>query len=84
MNLAPLTLSKDDGGYAVENEGKVILDWNKRLSAMVAAFEKRKEGVTAFVHDTWGVFNAVIENPASFKETSGLKNVTAYCKAYAK
>ncbi|KAJ4371528.1 hypothetical protein N0V83_004747 [Neocucurbitaria cava] len=84
VNLAPLTLSKNDSGYATENEGIVILDWNKRLSSMVAELKERKEGVTAFVHDTWGVFNAVIEDPKAFEQTAGYKNVTAYCAAYAK
>ncbi|CAO2655906.1 Nn.00g047090.m01.CDS01 [Neocucurbitaria sp. VM-36] len=83
VNLAPLTLSQNDDGYATENEGKVILDWNKRLSGLVAGFKGKKEGVTAFVHDTWGVFNAVIEDPKTFEQTAGLKNVTGYCKAYA-
>ncbi|KAF1845420.1 carbohydrate esterase family 16 protein [Cucurbitaria berberidis CBS 394.84] len=83
VNLAPLTLNKDDNGYAKENEGKVILDWNKRLSALAAAFKAKNEGVTVFVHDTWGVFNAVIEDPKSFEQTAGLKNVTGFCKAYA-
>jgi phospholipase/lecithinase/hemolysin len=82
VNLAPLTLNQDDGGYAVEYEGKVILDWNKRLSGMVTAFQANHTGTSVFVHDTWGLFNAVIENPASYEQTAGLKNVTGYCAAY--
>ncbi|KAL1801402.1 hypothetical protein ACET3X_001744 [Alternaria dauci] len=82
VNLAPMTLNQDDGGYAKENEGKVILDWNKRLSDMVNAFQANHTGTTAFVHDTWDLYNAVIENPASYEQTAGLKNVTDYCAAY--
>jgi phospholipase/lecithinase/hemolysin len=84
VNLAPLTLNQDDGGYATENEGKVILDWNKRLSSMVTAFQANHTGTKAFVHDTWGLFNAVIEDPGAFEQTEGLKNVTGYCEAYMK
>jgi phospholipase/lecithinase/hemolysin len=84
VNLAPLTLNQDDGGYATENEGKVILEWNKRLSAMVEAFQANHSGTTAFVHDTWGLYNAVIEDPGAYEQTAGLKNVTGYCEAYMK
>ena len=84
VNLAPLTLNQDDGGYAKENEGRVILDWNKRLSTMVTAFQANHTGTKAFVHDTWGLFNAVIEDPKAYEQTAGLKNVTGYCEAYMK
>jgi phospholipase/lecithinase/hemolysin len=84
VNLAPLTLNQDDGGYATENEGKVILEWNKRLSSMVEAFQANHSDTTAFVHDTWGLFDAVIEDPGAYEQTAGLKNVTGYCEAYMK
>jgi hypothetical protein len=62
----------------------VILEWNKRLSAMVEAFQANHSGTTAFVHDTWGLYNAVIEDPGAYEQTAGLKNVTGYCEAYMK
>ncbi|KAF1945313.1 hypothetical protein EJ02DRAFT_338781 [Clathrospora elynae] len=83
VNLAPLTLDKDDGGYARENEGKAIRDWNERLTALAAAFKHTHKGVEVFVHDTWGLFNSVIADPGSWEQTAGLKNVTGYCRAYA-
>lgn len=84
VNLAPLTLNKDDGGYSVENEGKVILDWNKRLTSLTAAFKKNHTDASLFVHDTYRVFNDVIKSPKVYPQTSGLKNVTSYCAAYAR
>lgn len=84
VNLAPLTLNQNDNGYAKENEGKVILDWNARLSRMSTAFAQKNKGVKVFVHDTWGVFNAVIQDPKAFEQTKGLKNVTGFCDAYKK
>ncbi|OSS51073.1 hypothetical protein B5807_04688 [Epicoccum nigrum] len=83
VQLAPLTLNKDDGGYSVENEGKIIVDWNKRLSAMTAAFKKNHTEANLFVHDTYKVYDDVIKNPKAWPQTSGLKNVTGYCTAYA-
>lgn len=82
VQLAPLTLSKDDGGYSVETEGKVIRDWNKRLSAMTAAFKKNHRDANLFVHDTYKVFADVIKNPKSYPQTAVYKNVTGFCEAY--
>lgn len=84
VNLAPLTLSNNDGGYSVEAEGKVILDWNKRLSALTTAFKKSHSDANLFIHDTHKLFSDVIANPKAYPQTAGLKNVTAYCAAYAK
>lgn len=84
VNLAPLTLGKDDGGYSVQAEGKVILDWNSRLTALTKAFKKSHGDVQVFVHDTYKVFDEVIKNPKAYPQTSGYKNVTGYCAAYEK
>ncbi|EUC37533.1 carbohydrate esterase family 16 protein [Bipolaris zeicola 26-R-13] len=82
VNLAPLTTQQNDGGYAVEHEGKAIEDWNKRITNMVSGFKAKNKGTTTFVYDTWSLYNSVIKNPASYKQTADLKNVTGYCDAY--
>jgi phospholipase/lecithinase/hemolysin len=83
INLAPLTLA--NGDYAIENEGLAILDWNKRVTALTTKFKTGKNGtVTTFVHDTYKVFNDVIKKPTTYAQTSGLKNTTGFCAAYAK
>ncbi|KAH9862578.1 hypothetical protein IAQ61_009995 [Plenodomus lingam] len=82
VNLAPLTLEKDDGGCAVREEGKVILDWNKRLDGMARELKAKYRDTAVFVHDTYGVYDAVIKNPGVFEQTRGLKNVTGFCEAY--
>ena len=92
VNLAPLTLHAGDAATAVPQEGKVIADWNKRLGVMVAAFQAKHPSAAnttttttkTFVHDTWAVFNKVIENPKGYEQTAGLRNVTDYCAAYKK
>lgn len=84
VQLAPLTLSKNDNGYSVATEGKVIVDWNKRLTAMTAAFKKNHKDVSTFVFDTYSVFDAVIKNPKVYPQTAGYKNTTGYCTAYEK
>lgn len=84
VNLAPLTLEQNDNGYAKEYEGKAILDWNQRITNMVSAFQAEHTGITAFIHDSWGLYNSVIQNPKSYEQTKDLKNVTGYCNAYQK
>ena len=83
VERAPLTLNKDDGGYAVENEGRVILEWNRRLANMTKAFGTAHKDAALFVHDTWSVYDRVIKSPAAFKQTRGLRNTTGFCAAYA-
>jgi hypothetical protein len=83
INLAPLTLA--NGDYSIEHEGLAILDWNKRVTALATQFKSTKnETVTTFVHDTHKVFDDVIKDPKSYEQTSGLKNTTGFCAAYAK
>lgn len=84
VNLSPLILNQDDNGYGKENEGKVIADWNSRLANMTAQFKAKHTGITTFIHDTNKLFSDVIADPKSYEQTAGLKNVTAFCKAYAK
>ncbi|KAF2796946.1 carbohydrate esterase family 16 protein [Melanomma pulvis-pyrius CBS 109.77] len=82
VNLAPLTLA--NGNWSIENEGIAIRDWNRRLADLTTRFKAgRNESVNTFVHDTHAVFDAVIRDPASFEQTSGVKNTTGFCKAYA-
>jgi len=71
VNLVPPTLA--NGDYAIENEGLAIKYWNNK-----------NESITTFVHDTHGVYSAIIEDPANFEQTKGIKNTTGYCTAYAK
>lgn len=84
VNLAPLTLANNDGGYSVDAEGKSILDWNSKLTALTQAFKKRHADANLFVHDTHKVFEDVIKNPKAYPQTAGYKNVTGYCTAYEK
>jgi phospholipase/lecithinase/hemolysin len=84
VNLSPLILNQADDGYAKEYEGRVIADWNARLANMTAQFKAKHTGVTTFIHDTNGLYTKVIQDPKSFEQTAGLKNVTAFCKAYSK
>lgn len=77
-----MTLAK--GPEAVAGEDIAIQDWNKRLQNLTSTFKTKHEGVQTFVHDTHDVYAKVLKDPAVFPQTSGLKNTTGFCKAYAK
>ncbi|KAF1956936.1 hypothetical protein CC80DRAFT_411548 [Byssothecium circinans] len=80
VNLAPLTL--ENGDYAIETEGKAIGVWNQKLGNLTQAFGKKHTDARLFIHDTFGLYNNVIKNPAAYDQTKGLKNTTGYCAAY--
>jgi phospholipase/lecithinase/hemolysin len=84
VNLSPLITSQADDGYATEYEGRVIADWNSRVVNMTAQLKAKHSDVTTFVHDTNKLYMDVIKDPKVYEQTAQLKNVTAFCKAYAK
>ncbi|KAF2874435.1 hypothetical protein BDV95DRAFT_675690 [Massariosphaeria phaeospora] len=84
VNLSPMILNQDDGGWAAEHMGPVIEDFNARIRQLARRFAARHGTSTwTFVHDTHQLYADVIKNVAATPQTSGLKNVTAFCKAYA-
>lgn len=84
VNLSPLITSQADDGYATEYEGRVIADWNARLANMTVQLKAKHADVTTLIHDTNALYMKVIQDPKSYEQTAGLKNTTAFCKAYAK
>ncbi|KAF2749600.1 carbohydrate esterase family 16 protein [Sporormia fimetaria CBS 119925] len=81
IHLAPLTLA--NGPEAVAGEEVAIKDWNARLRRLSAEFRKRHPGVVTFVHKTYDLYIATIEEPTTYPQTSGLKNTTGFCEVYA-
>lgn len=82
VNLAPLTLQS--GNWSIENEGKMLETWNAKLKNMTDKFSARHDSANMFIHDTHGAYAAALEDPTVFPQTSGIKNTTGYCEAYAK
>lgn len=73
-----------NGPDAVKGEDTAIQDFNQRLAELSSKFSTKHPGVSTFVHDTHGVFEKALANPSVFEQTSGIKNTTGYCDAYAK
>ncbi len=44
---------------------------------------KRHNDVTMFLFDAHTLFNEALDQPKAFVPTAELRNVTAYCPAYA-
>jgi phospholipase/lecithinase/hemolysin len=84
VNLSPLITNQNDDGYATEYEGRVIADWNTRLGDMTTQFEAEYPDITVFIHDTNALFKKIIKDPGALEQTQGLRNVSGFCKAYAK
>jgi phospholipase/lecithinase/hemolysin len=61
-----------------------ILAWNDALLKMAQSVKTANPDVNIFTVDTNKIFTQVLNNPASYPQTAGYKNVTNYCTAYEK
>ncbi|KAG8527845.1 uncharacterized protein KY384_006761 [Bacidia gigantensis] len=59
-----------------------VTDWNSRLQSMARAFSSQHMDVSMFTFATDELFEQIFANPAAFRETKGLRNLTAKCDAY--
>jgi len=82
VDRSPLVLANTPEQQAIEHAA--LLRWNGLLATMAKAVKKDLTGVNVFTASAWDVFTQVLDNPASYVETAGYKNVTAYCNAYQK
>lgn len=82
VDRSPLALTNDAASQKSEKDA--ITYWNALLVNMTRTFKTENKDTNVFSVDTNGLFTSVLDNPSSYKETSGLKNVTGYCEAYSK
>ncbi|KAF2099755.1 hypothetical protein NA57DRAFT_75260 [Rhizodiscina lignyota] len=66
----------------VEKESTAIADWNMRLVNMASNLTSTYSDATAFVFDTYGLFNNALDNPKAYEQTKMLKNTTNFCASY--
>lgn len=85
IERAPLTTGAAIGPSIgiVETERTAIADWNTRLVNMASNLTSTYGDATAFVFDTYGLFNNVLNNVNSYDQTMMLKNTTGWCLSYA-
>jgi phospholipase/lecithinase/hemolysin len=82
VDRSPLALANTAIDQSTEHED--ILAWNNDLISMAQSLKSDRPDVNVFTIDTNKYFTEVLNNPASFPQTAGYKNTTAYCDAYAK
>lgn len=79
---SPLTIAA--GTSSQQLEKSAIFDFNSRIASLANSLRREHTDVTLWVHDTYDVFNNVLNWPGSYPQTKGYKNTTAYCDVYAK
>jgi phospholipase/lecithinase/hemolysin len=82
VDRAPLSLELTPEYQAIEKAA--ILAWNVLITDMAAQLKKTFPDVNVFTVDSWTLFTQVLDDPKSYPQTSGYKNVTAFCEAYKK
>jgi phospholipase/lecithinase/hemolysin len=60
-----------------------VLDFNSRVRDTVLQVLRRHPEATAFLLDTFSLFDAVLDEPESRVETAVYRNTTGFCEAYA-
>src|SRR5579871_2053496 len=85
LNVPPIERSPVTLEYGVNDqmlESAAIHEWNGRLLKVVRQFRKNHTDIMIFVLDTYAIFNAVLNNPKVFPQTSCYRNTTSYCETY--
>jgi len=60
-----------------------ISEYNPRVERMRGKLARRHKDATLFLFDAYSLFNDALDQPNAFVPTAELRNVTAYCPAYA-
>ena len=80
VDRSPLTVGQ--GQQGVDLEKADIAAWNGLVGDMANRLKGKRQEVNAWVVDANKVFGLVLDNPASYQATAGLKNTTGFCAAY--
>ena len=85
VERAPLTAQGAVGPAQglVQQELAAVTDWNGRLINMVSNLTSTYSDATAFVFDTNGLFNNVLDKVGAYQQTIMLKDTTSFCSAYS-
>lgn len=85
VNRAPFTVDQGNNSMQLaEMNRRAILDFNMRISNMAQRLVQQHADATAFVFDTFALFNEVLDNPRSREETAGYTNTTGFCFSYSR
>lgn len=83
VDRSPLAVGNGKASQLLEKED--IAAFNSLLkSGLASELQSKNDDANVWVVDTTIPFNAALDDPTSFPQTSGLKNTTGFCQAYAK
>ena len=80
MNVPPMDRAPGGASSLAES----IPDWNSRLKGMAMNLSSTYSDVSVFTFETDVLFNLILDNPSSIKETAQITNTTGSCPAYGK
>jgi len=84
LNVPPIERAPYVRGTEYLNHSAAVVDWNTRLANMAANLTIMYDDTTVFHFDTNTLFNQVIDDPKSFKQTAGYKDTADRCQEYYK
>ncbi|CAJ2505488.1 Uu.00g128820.m01.CDS01 [Anthostomella pinea] len=81
VDRSPLTVGQGASSTTVEKAD--IASWNARVASQAAALKSNHTAdANVWTYDANKLFTDVLNNPATYPQTAGIKNTTAYCDAY--
>jgi len=80
VDRSPLTVA--EGAAAAALEKADLAAFNTGIVNMATQFKETHTDTNIFTYDANTLFNTVLNNPASFPQTSIYKNTTNFCVAY--
>ena len=82
LNIPPMSRPYRPNKPGVRELAHDVDDFNSRLGKMRSNLYRKHNDLNMFLFDTHGLFNKIMEKPATFKATSKLTYTKAPCPAY--
>jgi len=85
LNVPPVDrspLTQAEGASAAAQEAADLVAFNTAITNLATTLKKTLPDTNVFTFDTNSLFTKVLDNPASFPQTSIYKNTTTFCVAY--
>lgn len=79
LQRTPLSSGNVEG---VALEDKAVQLWNSDLIKMSDSLRARHPDITSLIFQTIDVYNKVLDDPLSYSQTKGLKDVKEFCGIY--
>lgn len=85
LNVPPIErspLTVEQGEEAVGLESEALERFNGLVEGLAAEVAGERDGASVWVYDTYKSFSEVLDDPAAYPATEGLKDTTTFCEEY--